>query len=60
MKGVLEGDSVPALLIPRLVDFFVAGRFPLDKIVRTYPFEEINKAAEDAGAGRAIKSVVVH
>ncbi|MFI9202354.1 NAD(P)-dependent alcohol dehydrogenase [Streptomyces sp. NPDC053048] len=60
VKGVLEGDSVPALLIPRLVGFFGAGRFPLDRIVTTYPFEEINKAAEDAAAGRTIKPVLVH
>ncbi|MFG2224949.1 NAD(P)-dependent alcohol dehydrogenase [Streptomyces sp. NPDC048644] len=60
VKGVLEGDSVPALLIPRLADFFVNGRFPIDRIVRTYPFEEINKAAEDAAAGRTIKPVLVH
>ncbi|MFF3755478.1 NAD(P)-dependent alcohol dehydrogenase [Streptomyces sp. NPDC002018] len=60
VKGVLEGDSVPALLIPRLIDFFVAGRFPFDRIVRTYPFEEINKAVEDAGAGRVIKPVLVY
>ncbi|MEU2004564.1 NAD(P)-dependent alcohol dehydrogenase [Rhodococcus sp. NPDC019616] len=60
VKGIVEGDTVPALFIPRLVELFLRGRFPFDKIIERYPFSEINTAIEDAETGRAIKPVVLY
>ncbi|MFE2720809.1 NAD(P)-dependent alcohol dehydrogenase [Kitasatospora sp. NPDC059327] len=60
VKGILQGDSVPQLLIPRLLDFFLAGRFPLDRLVRPYPLADINRAVADAVAGTAVKPVLMH
>nr|WP_228122186.1 NAD(P)-dependent alcohol dehydrogenase [Saccharothrix syringae] len=59
LRGVIEGDCVPALLIPRLLDLHLAGRFPFDELVRRYAFDEINKAVEDSEAGRTVKPVLV-
>ena len=58
VRGLLQGDSVPDLFIPMLVDLFMAGRFPLDKLVTFYPFEEIDRALADNDSGAAIKPVV--
>lgn len=58
--GVIEGDSVPRLLIPQLIELFRAGRFPFDRLVRTYPFEDLNQAVADSEAGRAVKPVVLY
>jgi aryl-alcohol dehydrogenase len=33
------------------------GKFPFDKMVTWYDFADINKAAADSGAGKAIKAV---
>lgn len=60
VKGVVEGDTVPNLFIPRLVDLYLRGRFPFDKIVQRYPFAEINTAIADVEAGRAIKPVLIY
>lgn len=60
VKGIIEGDSVPDLFIPQLVGFYLAGRFPFDKIVEKYSFDEINIAVEDSKFGRAIKPVLVY
>ncbi|MFJ8728896.1 NAD(P)-dependent alcohol dehydrogenase [Streptomyces bauhiniae] len=60
LHGVIEGDSVPELLIPQLVDLHLAGRFPFDKLVRTYPLEEIGVAVRDAETGRTVKPVLLH
>lgn len=57
---VLQGDSVPAVFIPRLVELHEAGMFPFDQLVRTYPFDQINDAFEDSAAGVTIKPVVVY
>ena len=45
-------------MIPRMIELYRAGRFPFDRLIRTYPFERINDAAEDQIAGRTIKAVL--
>jgi aryl-alcohol dehydrogenase len=54
----VQGDSRPRDFIPRLVDLFMAGRFPLDRLVTTYDFAAINQAAADATLGATIKPVL--
>src|SRR5690606_18662750 len=46
--GVLEGDSIPQIFIPQLVEYYKAGRFPFDKLVKFYDFNDINQAFEDS------------
>lgn len=59
LHGVIEGDSVPSLQITRLIELHAAGRFPLDKLVRTYRLAEINEAVADSEAGRTVKPVLL-
>ena len=58
VRGFMEGNSIPDIFIPRLVDLYAQGRFPFDKFVRFYPFREINRAVEDQRNGIAIKSIL--
>lgn len=57
--GVTLGDSDPATFIPRLMRLHDAGAFPIERLIRCYPFEDINRAVEDSRAGRTIKPVLV-
>ena len=57
--GVNQGRSVPRVVIPALVDLFLAGRLPFDRLIRTYPFDRINDAAHDMHAGIVIKPVLL-
>ncbi|WP_105567106.1 NAD(P)-dependent alcohol dehydrogenase [Microbacterium halophytorum] len=56
---IVEGDSVPSSFVPRLVALYEAGLFPFDKLVRSYPFADINQAFEDSASGVTLKPVVV-
>jgi aryl-alcohol dehydrogenase len=56
--GIIEGDSVPDLFIPSLVELYTQGRFPFDKLVKFYTFDQINQAAEDSEKGITIKPIV--
>jgi aryl-alcohol dehydrogenase len=47
IRGIVQGDSVPELFIPQLIDLHRKGRFPFDKLVTKYPFEQINQAVAD-------------
>ena len=42
-----------------LLGYYRAGKFPFDRMVRRYPFAEINTAVGDHAAGRAVKAVLV-
>ena len=58
VKGILQGDSIPQLFIPALIDYYKKGLFPFDKLVKFYPFEDINQAFEDSKNGSTIKPIV--
>jgi len=56
--GIVEGDSVPAVFLPKLIEHQRQGRFPFERLITYYPFEEINAAVADSAAGRTIKAVL--
>lgn len=58
MIGVIEGDSVPRVFIPKLVEFYKAGKFPFDRLVKFYSFDQINQAFEDSANGVAVKPIL--
>jgi aryl-alcohol dehydrogenase len=58
VRGVIQGDSRPREFIPQLVDLFMAGRMPIDRLVTSYEFADINRAAADATSGATIKPVL--
>ncbi|PCM44096.1 NAD(P)-dependent alcohol dehydrogenase [Marinobacter sp. ANT_B65] len=58
MIGVIEGDSIPRVFIPQLIAYYKSGKFPFDKLVRFYEFDQINQAFEDSASGITIKPVL--
>jgi aryl-alcohol dehydrogenase len=58
VKGIVEGESVPDIFLPRLIRLWQQGRFPVDRIISTYDFDDIDRAARDAEDGRVIKPVL--
>jgi aryl-alcohol dehydrogenase len=59
IRGVIEGDATPQEFIPRLLEMHARGEFPVDRMMRQYPFEEIETAVADAHSGATIKPVLV-
>ncbi|MGV9310766.1 NAD(P)-dependent alcohol dehydrogenase [Streptomyces sp. NPDC003691] len=60
ITGSVMGHQAPRVLIPRVLDLYRQGRFPLDEIIRTYRLEEINTAVADVRAGGTVKAVLLH
>jgi aryl-alcohol dehydrogenase len=58
LRGIVEGDSVPSVFLPRLVELWRQGRFPVDRLMTFYDFDQINEAAAAAEAGTVIKPVL--
>ncbi len=60
IRGVVEGDANPPVFIPFLVDKFLEGTFPIDKVSALYPFEQINAAVSEGVSGKTIKPILVY
>lgn len=58
IMGIVEGDSIPDVFIPRLIEFYRAGKLPIEKMVTFYPFDRINQAAEDSEKGKTLKAIL--
>jgi aryl-alcohol dehydrogenase len=56
--GIVEGSSNPDVFIPFLADLHAKGLFPFDRMIRFYPFDQINEAIADSESGRTIKPIV--
>ncbi|WP_413364301.1 NAD(P)-dependent alcohol dehydrogenase [Lysinibacillus sp. 3P01SB] len=59
LRGVIEGDAVPQLLIPKLVTFYKNGQFPIEKMVKFYDLEDIDQAFADSANGSVIKPILI-
>ncbi|WP_069160281.1 NAD(P)-dependent alcohol dehydrogenase [Nocardia altamirensis] len=59
ITGSVMGHQAPAVLIPRLLNLYRQGRFPLDCLIRRYPLHQINTAVADVKSGSTIKAVLV-
>lgn len=58
-KTVVQGSSVPQVFIPRLVQLWKDGKFPIDKLIQHYSLEDINQGFADSASGAVIKPVIV-
>jgi len=57
--GLNQGDSIPKLFIPKLIEFYKNGQLPVDKLIAKFDFNEINDAIAASESGEAIKPVLV-
>ena len=58
VHGIVEGDSIPDIFIPRLIDLHSKGRFPFDRLVKFYDLDQVNEAADEAEEGTTLKPVL--
>lgn len=58
VRGVVEGGADPQAFIPELVRLFRAGRFPFDRLVQFFSFEDIAAAIDAGESGKVIKPVL--
>lgn len=58
VRGIIEGDSDPDVFIPQMIAHWRAGRMPLEKLVKTFPFDQINEAIAAQHHGDCVKVVL--
>lgn len=58
VRGIRQGESLSDSFIPQLIELYTQGRFPFDRLLTFYSFDQINQAAEDTEHSLAIKPVL--
>ncbi|MEQ9595250.1 NAD(P)-dependent alcohol dehydrogenase [Parvibaculum sp.] len=59
VKGIIEGDSDPDTFITEMIELYRQGRLPFDRLIKTYPLSEINRAIADQHDGKCVKVVLL-
>jgi aryl-alcohol dehydrogenase len=58
IMGIVQGDVVSRAFIPELIELYRQGRFPFDRLIKFYRFEELNQAMADSESGVTIKPIL--
>jgi aryl-alcohol dehydrogenase len=58
VRGVIQGESRPTEFIPKLVDYLMEGKMPVERMMTFYPLADINQAAADTAKGATNKPVL--
>jgi aryl-alcohol dehydrogenase len=58
IMGIVQGDVVSRTFIPQLIELFQQGRFPFDRLVKFYTFDQVNEAMADSESGVTIKPIL--
>jgi Zn-dependent alcohol dehydrogenase len=59
LKCIVEGDSDPQVFIPQLIALYKSGKLPFDRLIKKFPFDQINEAMAASESGDVIKPVVI-
>jgi aryl-alcohol dehydrogenase len=58
IRGILEGESIPDISIPQLIELNAQGRFPFEKLVKFYNLNQVNQAVQESEKGGTIKPII--
>jgi len=58
VRGIRQGESVSDSFIPQLIELYLQGRFPFDRLIEFFSFDQIDQAVKDTESGVAIKPVL--
>ena len=59
VRGIIEGDSDPDTFLPELMAHFRRGELPFDRMITTFPFDQINEAIAAQHRGDCVKVVLL-
>jgi len=59
VRGIMGGGGITPDFHLALMQLQAQGRFPLERLVRRYPFTEVNQAIDDSDSGEAIKPILM-
>lgn len=58
-EGAIEGSVVPSDYVPKMIEWYKQGKFPIDKLVKFYPAEKFQDALDGMHSGETVKPVLL-
>jgi len=59
LQGILGGSAAPQLFIPLMIDYWRQGRFPFERLITRFDFDDIATAWQACEDGSAIKPILM-
>ncbi|KAL2848894.1 chaperonin 10-like protein [Aspergillus pseudoustus] len=59
LLGSMEGGVLPEEYIPQMIQWYHAGKFPVDKLVRFFEVSAFGEAVEEMENGKTIKPILL-
>lgn len=56
--GTLGGSGPTVQFLESMMELELLGRFPLERLIKSYPFGQINQAIDDSDAGLTVKPML--
>ncbi|KAK4988745.1 hypothetical protein LTR66_006325 [Elasticomyces elasticus] len=57
--GTVEGDSVPSEYVPKMIQWWRDGQFPVEKLVKYYKADDFETALHDMHSGEIVKPILL-
>ncbi|KAK7223391.1 hypothetical protein V2G26_011394 [Clonostachys chloroleuca] len=59
LLGSVQGDAVASVYVPRMIQWYREGLFPIDRLIKFYRAEDVNLALEEMKVGKTVKPVIL-
>ncbi|USW50378.1 Putative alcohol dehydrogenase, zinc-type, GroES-like superfamily, NAD(P)-binding domain superfamily [Septoria linicola] len=56
--GAIEGGAYPPEYVPKMIQWYREGRFPIDKLMKLMPADDFNQALHEMHTGETIKPIL--
>lgn len=56
--GAIEGGAYPPEYVPKMVQWYREGKFPIDKLMKLMPADKFNEALHEMHSGETIKPIL--
>ena len=56
--GAVEGQAKPSEYVPQMIQWYRDGKFPIDKMMKTFPVDKYHEGIEEMHKGVTIKPVI--
>ena len=57
--GAIEGQAYPKEFVPKMIQWYREGRFPIDKLIKTFPAGQFQTALHEMHDGSTVKPVLL-
>lgn len=58
-NGAIEGEADPAEFVPKMIEWYREGRFPIDKFIKFLPADKFDEGLHGMKTGETIKPVLL-